>query len=155
MKHEQEFSLSDILNPEVIRVGASARDRDDAIRIAGRVLVDAQIIEERYIDAMIQTCDELGPYIELVPGVAVPHASPDKGALGIGISVVVLKEPVDFGHAENGPVSVILAFASNDEKKHIKVLSELAHFLGNSKRIDDLCCAKTCEEVIQIMTFQD
>lgn len=151
MENKYQLSLIDVVYPQIIRVGVSAKNREDAIRTAGRVLAEAGIVEERYIEAMVQTCDELGPYIVLAPGVAIPHAGPEKGAIAIGISVIVLKEPIEFGNIENDPVRIVMAFASNDSDNHMRILSELALFLGDQERLQALSNACSPDEVIQIL----
>ena len=47
-------------------------------------------IEERYIDGMIETVKNLGPYIVIAPGVALPHARPEDGVIEPSMSLVTL-----------------------------------------------------------------
>ena len=53
---------------------------EDAVRAAGRMLLDCGAVEERYIEAMVETAKDLGPYIVIAPGIAIPHARPEDGA---------------------------------------------------------------------------
>jgi mannitol/fructose-specific phosphotransferase system IIA component (Ntr-type) len=151
MKQCQELTLMDVIKPEIVRIGVFVKDREDAIRIAGEVLVEAGIVEERYINAMIESCNELGPYIVLAPGVAIPHAAPNRGAISIGISIVILKNPVEFGNKENDPVRIVIAFASHDKQKHVKILSQLAVFLKDQNRLQELAKASCPEKVVKIL----
>lgn len=50
------------------------------MRIGGELLEKSGAIEPRYIDAMINTVKEIGPYIVIAPGIAMPHARPEAGA---------------------------------------------------------------------------
>ena len=53
--------------------------------------------EEGYADEVIRCIEQYGPYIVLIPGVAMPH-SQENGPLvhGTGVSFMRLKEPVCF-----------------------------------------------------------
>src|SRR5690606_39952565 len=71
-----------------------------------------------------------GPYVVLAPGIALPHARPEDGVVGVGVSVAVLSFPVEFGHPENDPVDVVIAFGSPDSEQHIDLLAALAGVLA-------------------------
>ena len=73
--------------------------------------------------------DEQGPYIVLAPGIALAHARPEDGVVGLGLGVAVLERPVRFGHPDNDPVDVVLAFGSPDKESHLGVLAALARSL--------------------------
>jgi len=151
MNQNHRVSLSDVVRPDVIRIGVEARTREEAIRAAGKVLVECGIAEERYTGAMLSVCDQLGPYIVLVPGVAIPHAAPEDGALDVGLAVVVLAQPVCFGHSENDPVHTVIAFASPDQNRHMGVLSALARFLGDPARCERMAHAQSVQDVIDLL----
>jgi len=151
MNQDSTVALCDVIRPEVIRIGVEAATREEAITAAGRVLAECGIAEERYTTAMLAVCDQLGPYIVLAPGVAIPHAAPEDGALDVGLAIVVLAHPVRFGHPENDPVHTVIAFASSDQSRHIGVLSALAKFLGDPARCDRMAHARSIEDVISLL----
>jgi mannitol/fructose-specific phosphotransferase system IIA component (Ntr-type) len=151
MNFKGNVLLSDVVKPDVVRVGVQARTREEAIKAAGRILVECGIAEERYIAAMLSVCDQLGPYIVLVPGVAIPHAAPEDGALGVGLAVAVLAAPVSFGHPDNDPVHTVIAFASSDQTRHMGVLSALARFLGDPGRCERMAHARCAQDVIDLL----
>ena len=55
---------------------------------------DAQ--KPSYVEGIIKAVKELGPYIIISDGLAMPHTRPEDGALDIGCSLITLKEPVLF-----------------------------------------------------------
>ncbi|MCD6355942.1 MAG: PTS sugar transporter subunit IIA, partial [Anaerolineaceae bacterium] len=57
-----KLSLSDLLPPERIRLNVSASSWQEAIRKAGSLLLETGSITKDFINAMIQTAEELGPY---------------------------------------------------------------------------------------------
>lgn len=110
-------------------VGVEAADWRDAVRAGAALLVDAGVATAGYPDACVATVDEHGPYIVLAPGLALAHARPEAGALGDGIAAARLVAPVVFGHADNDPVDLVLAFSADDDGGHVAMLSGLARRL--------------------------
>ncbi len=131
-----EIDLLRALGDRVL-VGASARDWVEAVRLAGELLVRDGVVEERYVEAMVRVTEELGPYAVIAPGVAMPHARPEDGAREVGLSLVVLREGVNFG-SPNDPVYVVIGFAAKDKTSHLRVLRQLAEFLSESDVIEEL-----------------
>ena len=65
-----------------IRIGLKANTWEDAIRQASEPLSLGQgAILGGYIDSMIDSVKELGPYIILMPGFALAHAAPSPEVL--------------------------------------------------------------------------
>src|SRR5699024_10692681 len=124
---------------------------EEAVRYGGNLLKSEGVIEQRYIDMMIQTVKELGPYIVIAPGIAMPHASSKEGVNKIGISLITLKEPIKFGNQENDPVSIVVTLATIDHTSHLRALSELVSYLGNDKFVSKILSASTVEEVKHIL----
>ncbi len=145
------MELKQLLSPERIRIGAEVHDWQEAIREVGRLLVKTGGVEERYIDGMIGTANELGPYIVIAPGLAIPHARPEDGALQPCMAVLRLANPIAFGHPENDPVSVLIAFAATDNDQHMDALSQMAEVLSIPGKLDSLIESKTVEQVLDVM----
>lgn len=136
--------LGDYLSKDVVRLNVEADGWETAVRKAGELLVDTKKCSPEYVDAMVRTVQELGPYMVIAPGLALAHARPEDGTLEIGLSLVTLKEPVCFGSASNDPVKVVISFCAVNKEDHIGMLKELAGFLRLEenlallKRIDNV-----------------
>ena len=91
-----------IISPENIVFNAEANDYEQAIRAAGALLVRSGAAKPSYVDAMVEAAKTF-KYIVLAPGVAMPHARPEMGALGNCLSLVRLRKEVCFGHPEMTP----------------------------------------------------
>lgn len=143
--------LYEFLNERLVRLRVKVNSMEDAIREAGNLLVDEKIVEPRYVEAMIRVAKQLGSYIVVAPGVAIPHASSADGVKRLGIALITLDPPVVFGNKENDPVYVCLAFASPSNTQHLKLLSEIANFMEDPKNIDKLKKASSKEEVLEII----
>lgn len=145
------IELDDVVGPDSVEVGAEVGDWREAVRRSGALLVRSGAAEEKYVDAMIRTVDELGPYAVLAPGIAIPHARPEDGAIDVGIGVLTLSTPVEFGAGENDPVDLLFPFATPDAKKHTGALQALANFLEEEENVERLRAAGTTDEVIQLL----
>jgi PTS system ascorbate-specific IIA component len=140
-------SLSDLLSPTAIRIGAFASDWRDAVRVAGDALVASGATRDGYTDEMIRTVESLGPYIVIAPGVALAHARPSPAVLRPGFSLVTLATPVPFGHSKNDPVSLVIGLAAPDDEGHVNALATLAEFLSDDGRRDALLRAMDVSDV--------
>lgn len=111
-----------------MRIIRSVNDWVEATKLAGSLLLEDGCVERGYIDKMIETCKNLGPYIAIMPGLAIPHARPEDGAKKLCFSALVVREGVRF-NSHNDPVYILLAFSTPDRKSHVQLIQQLANFL--------------------------
>ena len=84
-------------------------------------------------------------------GVAVPHAreivlsSPSDF-----VSVVFLDEPLDYGALDGVPVHTLFFLFSSSDKRHLHLLSKIAHFCSKEGAIQFL---QTCPSKEQLLTY--
>ena len=143
------------LSPQSIRLQVSARNWQDAVRASGDLLVKTGKCEPRYIDAMVQITKEKGPYMVIAPGLALMHARPEDGALQLGISIVSLSTPIQFGSEANDPVELVIAFCGIDHHSHIKMLKELANFLMDEKNQNMLKSSISIDTVVSALQYSN
>ena len=124
----------------LIRVGVPARNWQDAIFAAGELLVDAGHANSEYVEAMVRVVEELGPYIVLIDGFALAHATPGDGVIENSISLVVLENAVDFGSGKM--VTCVFALAAKDHSSHIEALGRLAEILSDEQSRNSLLNAR-------------
>jgi PTS system ascorbate-specific IIA component len=134
-------SLTELLPPSAIAIGALARDWRGAVRVAGDALVASGATEPAYTDEMIATVEQLGPYIVIAPGIALAHSRPSPAVRRAGVSVVTLAAPVTFGHRTNDPVRLVVGLAAPDDEGHVTALATLAEFLADDGRQERLLAA--------------
>lgn len=73
------------------------QDWKEAIRMSCKPLLDNHMIEPAYVDTIVQNVVDNGPYIVIVPGIAMPHAlATAPGVLGTGIAFTKFEAPVTF-----------------------------------------------------------
>lgn len=145
------IELDDVVGPDSIELGAEVGDWQEAVRRSGALLVATGAAEEAYVDAMVRTVDEMGPYAVLAPGIAIPHARPEDGAIDVGIGVLTLSTPVEFGAGDNDPVDLVFPFCTPDSQKHTAALQALANFLEEEENVEQLRKASSTDEVMELL----
>jgi len=151
LKKRYQPMLKEILTEELIAVNFTATNRDEAVKKSGELLLKQDLIEERYIDAMLKNIEASGVYIVIAPGIAMPHARPEQGAIGIGFSIVTLTEPVVFGHPKNDPVSLVIGLCAVDHHTHLRALAELSEILADEENVKAMLAASSPKEIIAII----
>jgi mannitol/fructose-specific phosphotransferase system IIA component (Ntr-type) len=107
--------------------------------------------EPQYIQAMIDAVHEYGPYIVLIPGVAMPHARGESGVIKNGMSLITLREPVDFLDSDNNPVSLVVCLAAASNDAHLEAIQDLARFLDSGENISAVRDADEIEQVVELI----
>lgn len=143
--------LKDVITKETIKLNVDVKSWEEAVKIGGSLLVDANAVKEEYVDAMINTVKEIGPYIVIAEGIAMPHARPENGVLKVGMSLITLKNPIDFGSEENDPVKLVVSFCAIDSETHLKALSQLMVLLEDKTAVNKILKANNIDEVIDII----
>ncbi len=146
-----QFSLTELLPRERIRLDVQAGDWQEAVREAGRLLLETDAVRFEYIDAMVKVAEELGPYIVIAPGVALPHAATEAGAMHTALSLIKLASPVFFGNPDNDPVRLVFGLAAIDNKGHITALQALAEIFTSKELMEQLFQADSVDAVLQLM----
>jgi mannitol/fructose-specific phosphotransferase system IIA component (Ntr-type) len=121
-----------------VSLGDESRTPDNAIRAAGQLLINDGLAEPRYVEAMVEAFRDLGPYIVLAPGIAMPHARPEAGAIREGFAVLRLAKPIKFGHPENDPVRLVIPLVGSDDHSHIDLLKRLSRVLMDPDAVNTL-----------------
>lgn len=141
--------LADYIDESMIKLQVQAADWQDAVRQGGALLLAGGKCEERYVDAMVDAVRTMGPYMVLAPGLALAHARPEDGVLELGMSVITLATPVEFGSEQNDPVSLVISFGGVDKESHIGMLQSLARFLMVEENQEFLRGATSVAEVMK------
>jgi mannitol/fructose-specific phosphotransferase system IIA component len=119
-----------ILAKDRIRLQATARDRDDAIRQAGELLVQSGCVNPAYVDGMLARESTMSTY--LGNGVSIPHGEYDdrEHILQTGISVLQLENGVEWEDGEQAFLIIGIAAAGDD---HVGVLANLAEAIEDEE----------------------
>ena len=139
--------LQDLLSEDNVSFRYPAETWEDVIRHGGQLMVDAGFTDPTYTEAMIDVVRDMGPYIVLAPGLAMPHARPEMGAKQVGAALVTLEKPIDFGSPENDPVSVAIFLCAPNKDEHIQLLTDIATLFEDEEFLDAALNFESIEDV--------
>jgi len=122
-----------------------------ALDICARPLLEFGVIAPEYVMEIAEQHHKLGPYYVLAPGLAMPHARPEEGAKGLGLSLLKVEQGVSFGSEEFDPVDIIIMLAAPDKHSHIEMISALAELFSSDEYMEKLHQAKTLEDIKTII----
>lgn len=145
------MELKELLTEDRIAIKVKAGNWEEAVRKVGQLMVDTGVVEDRYIDGMIRTTKELGPYIVIAPGLAIPHSRPEDGVIETCYAIAILESPVEFGNPDNDPVYALIALGAKDHDGHVEALQTVAEILMVPENLEALKFAGSKEEVMRIM----
>jgi mannitol operon transcriptional antiterminator len=143
--------MLNLLTERHVQAKLAAHSPDEVIDICGAPLVQSGAVEPRYVEAMKSSLRENGPYMVIVPGVALLHARPEDGVNELCISMATLAEAVPFGHRDNDPVRLAIAFGAVDHKSHIEALQDVVRLLSNAAALDEICQADTLTQILRVL----
>jgi mannitol/fructose-specific phosphotransferase system IIA component len=134
-----------IVAPNRIRLEARAADKIDAIRQAGELLVTSGCVEAPYVDGMLAREETMSTY--LGNGVSIPHGEFDDRAFikQTGISVLQLREGVEWEDGEKAYLIIGIAAAEDD---HVGVLANLAEAIEDEAVTQRLINTDDPQEII-------
>lgn len=154
-KGEEGLMLTDLTNEKLIKLKVPATNWEEAIRNSASVLVENGKATQEYIDAMVASTKENGPYIVITKHVALPHARPEAGAKEIAIGIATLENPVVFGNEDNDPVKYVFSLSAVDNNSHLRAMSELVELLDMEEFFVTLDNAKDAKEIIDFIKKQE
>ncbi len=147
--------LSDILKKEYIRINESCKDWEDAIRHAGNILLEKGIVTQEYIDSVIKSVKLFGPYVVVAKGIAIPHCLGSMGVNENAITLMTLKNPVNFGNPKNDPVYYVILFANTDFDSHIEALSAVSELLQKPEFFEVMRTALKPQDIIDYIDKEE
>ena len=139
------------LEENLVAFDVEVSSPDEAIRVAGKLLVVGGATEERYVEAMVQSYHANGPYFVLAPQIALPHARPEDGVNEASVSFVRLKSPVVFGNAANDPVRFVFALGASSSNEHLEILQKLMTLLSSQENVKKLMEITSYSEMKQLL----
>lgn len=129
-----------------IQIVDTVENWEESIKIASQPLLEKKCIENSYVEAMINSIKELGPYIVLMPGVAMPHSRPEKGVNETSFSLLLVKEGVSYSEKKD-LVKIVIILAAKDNEAHIEALTSLSELLEDEGKIEGIFNSSTIENI--------
>ncbi len=143
---------------ENIKINLESKDSEECIAELLEIIVkkNPTINRKEALNSLIAREDEMSTAI--YPFVAIPHAvckSIKKTTIAIGISPsgVIFENP-NSSKKENVKVNVIfeILFEENDTVGRLHILRDILQIVSNSEFINQICLAKTSQEVLNLIS---
>lgn len=146
--------LKDILEKSYYVFEEGFEDWRDAVRASYKPLLRDRIVNENYINSVIDCIEKYGPYIVIAPNIAMPHSSEGaEGCTGTAISFMKVKKPVKFDPEDDEKDAVLFfSLAAVDHNKHVKNIQALMETLINEDMVEELMNVQdedTLKEIIE------
>lgn len=141
------LDLSTVLPDAAVVLDLPVADWREAVVAAGDALVRTGCATDAYTREMLEAIESLGPYIVVAPGIAIAHSRPSEAVLQTGMSWIRLDSPVEFGHARNDPVQLVIGLAARDHQGHLQAMSAIAATLADKNASEELALAESAAEV--------
>lgn len=133
-----------------IKTNVIVNDWKQSIIEVGTLLENDHLITHKYIENMIDTVNEMGPYMVLMPGFALVHSAPCKEVIESSVSLITLVNPVNY-QSQNDPVSVVMCLACVDKVSHLEKLQGIAEKLMIDGMIDQISKCQTDLELYNLI----
>ena len=125
---------------------------EDSIRASCKPLIDEGVCESIYAETIIDCVKKYGPYIIIIPNVALPHAQ--EGALGVhdtAISFMKVETPVKFDPDDSEKdAKLFFVLASVNHDKHLENMAKLSDMLMNEDLVNELMNAKSEKDLLAL-----
>lgn len=128
---------------------------EPAVQWAFGPLINNQSVATRYVDQIIASTKEHGPYMVFGDGVMLAHARPADGVKKIGMSLLVLKHPLsihDYEAHQDKPVNIIIGLAPINATDHVTALSQLVKLLQQPQWLDHMQSAPDAQTIYHHLT---
>ncbi|MDR2938799.1 MAG: PTS sugar transporter subunit IIA [Clostridiales bacterium] len=127
-----------------------ANSWEDAIHQSCKTLLYSGVIGENYADEIIRCINEYGPYIVIMPGIAIPH-SQENATGGTGIGFMKVGQRVIFDECDPDKyANLFFTLATTDPEAHLKNMRTLSNILTNEALIEDLHKARSDDDLLLI-----
>lgn len=144
----KDIHLKDMISPRMIRAKEKAENWQEAVSKAAQLLVGEKIVETSYLMKLL-FADNVTRFV-IMPGIALPHATPESDVNQYGLSIITLETPVIFGENKD-PVSIVLCLAAKEDRKHITAMKELVELLQLTNFTDRILDMVSSEEIYQFL----
>ncbi|MGK2308791.1 PTS mannitol transporter subunit IICBA [Cutibacterium sp. V970] len=139
-----------VLPRDAIRLGQRAVSKEEAITMAGQVLVDEGAADEVYVKGMLAREHEISTYMG--EGIAIPHGVNEvrthisKATLGF----LQFPEGVDW---DGNTCTIVIPIASSSDE-HLDIMTALARVLSNPDTARHLREAMSADQVLDLLGSQ-
>lgn len=118
------------------------------IQMAGQPLLDDGLIAQEYVDEIITTCTEKGPYMNIGPNIVLAHARPLPSTQKAVMALLLSKQPAALLDDPAHTARLWIFLATPDDRSHIELIQKLATLLMDANRVQRVLAANSQEELL-------
>ena len=125
---------------------------EESIRECCKPLEADGTVNPEYADDIIECVEKYGPYIVIVPNVAMPHSTARIGSNGkTAIGFMHSDVPVNFEDGDDEKqVKTFFTLSATDQEAHLKNMQMLVQVLMNEEVLELLKNIQSPEELLEI-----
>lgn len=123
---------------------------EDAIAASCAPLLGQGVVEQSYIDLIINNVNELGAYIVIAPNICIPHAQEGAGVHETAVCFMKTEQPVKFSDDPDQDAHLFFAFSSVNNDDHLENLNAVVELLADEENMQKLLAAKSVEDLRQL-----
>jgi phosphocarrier protein FPr len=135
-----------VLDASEVRIGGSPRDKSEAIRQVGALLVESGHIEPGYVESMLARERVANTF--LGNGIAIPHGIPkDRGLIRkTGVAVLQVPGGVEWNPGET--VHLVVGIAAKSDE-HLAILANLTDVLSDEGEAQRLAQTANPQDIVR------
>ncbi|WP_244239310.1 phosphoenolpyruvate--protein phosphotransferase [Corallococcus carmarthensis] len=137
-----------MLTPSQVRLGWSAVNKAEAIRLVGQVMVESGFISPGYVDSMLKREQVSATF--LGHGIAIPHGLPEARDLVLQTGVVVVQFPAGVAWSQDDHARLVVGIAAKSDE-HLQVLANLTGVLGDEARSQALASTLDIAVIVEAL----
>ena len=85
------------MNNILIKLKEECKNWEEVVFKGVGLLEENGFVNEIYKKKIIENFYEFGPYMVIAPQIVLLHARPEDGVIKTGLSILTLKNPINFG----------------------------------------------------------
>ena len=124
----------------------------EAIRLSCKSIEQDGTVDNSYAEEIIECVMKYGPYIVLMPEVAMPHSQ--EGAKGVhktAIAFMKVKHRVSFDDSDpEKSARLFFTLASCNPDQHLENMTKLSELLMNEALVKELLKAETVKDLLEL-----
>ena len=139
------------LSQKLYKANIKTTDWKEALRETASILEQNNCINSNYVEKIIEDSVKLNFYYVIGENIAMPHTSPEFGAIKTSIAIATSKNGIYFENHEFNPVKVIFMISVLKDDDHIDFIMKIADILQNREFIDSMANCENNDELNNIL----
>ncbi len=137
------------ITKQCVVIQAPVQTKEEAIRLAGNLLVEAGYIAPPYVESLMKREAVSNTFLGV--GVAIPHGMIEDRHHVLHTGIAVVQVPAGVQWQEGTAARLIVAIAAQSDE-HIAILRRLTRLMQQDGAVEELCTCTDPERIISALT---